>query len=78
LKTWNITCESFKIGLTTAYKWIHRWNEGGIESLQDRAISGRPAKLNEDQIDQLKEDLKGKNQNFLPEANKKNILINTN
>jgi transposase len=54
-------CESFKIGLTTAYEWIHRWNEGGIESLQDRAIPGRPAKLSEDQIDQLKEDLKGKN-----------------
>jgi transposase len=54
-------CESFKIGLTTAYEWIHRWNEGGVKSLQDRSIPGRPPKLKEEEVERLKEDLKGKN-----------------
>ncbi len=50
-------CEAFKIGQTTAYEWIHRWNEGGLKSLQDQPISGRPPKLKEEEINQLKEDL---------------------
>lgn len=54
-------CEAFKIGLTTAYEWIHRWNEGGVKALEDQPISGRPTKLKEEEVEQLKEDLKGKN-----------------
>lgn len=54
-------CEAFKVGQTTAYEWIHRWNEGGVKSLKDQPISGRPPKLKKEEIDQLKEDLKGKN-----------------
>lgn len=54
-------CEAFKIGLTTAYEWIHRWNKGGVEALKNHPIPGRPPKLKEEEIQQLKEDLKGKN-----------------
>jgi transposase len=54
-------CESFQIGLTTAYGWIHKWNEGGIELLKSHPITGRPPKLNENQLEQLKEHLKGRN-----------------
>ncbi|HEV8051812.1 MAG TPA: IS630 family transposase [Parachlamydiaceae bacterium] len=54
-------CEAFKVGQTTAYEWIHRWNEGGVRSLHDQPISGRPSKLKEEEVNQLKEYLKGKN-----------------
>ncbi len=32
-------CESFKIGLTTAYEWIHRWNEGGRTRIIARSLN---------------------------------------
>lgn len=54
-------CKSFKIGLATAYEWIHKWNQGGIKSLEDHKISGRPPKLKKEEIELLKIDLKGKN-----------------
>ncbi len=54
-------CETFKIGLTRGYGWLHKWNEGGVELLKNHPITGRPSKLNDIQVQQLKEHLKGKN-----------------
>jgi transposase len=34
--------------------WVHRFNEGGIDALKDLPHSGRPPRLNDGQIDQLK------------------------
>ncbi|MGE5350873.1 MAG: helix-turn-helix domain-containing protein [Acidobacteriota bacterium] len=38
-------CDSFKIALTTAYGWIHKWNEGGIDLLKSHPITGRHTKI---------------------------------
>src|ERR1700692_4159075 len=54
-------CESFKIGLATAYEWVHKWNQGGIKLLEDHKNSGRPPKLKKEEVEQLKTDLDGKN-----------------
>lgn len=46
---------------TTISRWIERFNEEGVKGLEDKPRSGRPRKLNEEQIGELKRDLK-KNQ----------------
>ena len=38
-----------KISISTAYDWLNRWNENGIEGLKTKPRSGRPGSLsNED------------------------------
>lgn len=39
----------------SAYIWAYRWNEWGVDGLLDRAKSGRPSRLTEEQKNELKE-----------------------
>ena len=33
------------ISISTAYQWLNRWNENGIEGLKSKPRSGRPGSL---------------------------------
>jgi transposase len=49
------------LSLSTGYVWIRKWNSGGYEALIDKEIrTGRPPRLNEDNMIKLKEILKSK------------------
>ena len=37
-----------EISISTAYEWVNRWNEGGIEGLKTKPRSGRPGSLSEE------------------------------
>jgi transposase len=50
----------FGIGIATGYKWIRRWNSEGKEGLRRRKIPGRPPKLSEKELKELKRILKAK------------------
>jgi transposase len=40
---------------STGNRWLHRWNEGGLGQLTPNFGGGRPAKLDEDQQQELLE-----------------------
>ena len=50
----------FGICIATGYKWIRRWNPEGVEGLARRKIPGRPPKLPEEELEELKRILKAK------------------
>ena len=50
----------FGIGIATGYKWIRRWNSEGVEELRRKKILGRPPKLPEKELEDLKRILKAK------------------
>lgn len=50
----------FGIGIATGYKWIRRWNCEGVEGLARKKIPGRPPKLDEEELAELKRMLKAK------------------
>lgn len=54
------TCELFHISTTTGYDWINKWNKYGINGLKDKPITGRKARLTEDNIKHLKIELEKK------------------
>ena len=37
-----------EISISTAYDWLNRWNENGIEGLKTKPRSGRPGSLSEE------------------------------
>lgn len=44
------------LSISTGYVWIRKWNAGGYESLKDQETrTGRPPRLNEDNLNKLKE-----------------------
>lgn len=48
--------------LSTGYVWIRKWNAGGYEALKDKETrTGRPPRLNKDDMMKLKEILIGRN-----------------
>ena len=50
------------LSLSTGYVWIRKWNAGGYEALKDKETrTGRPPRLNKDDIIKLKEILVGRN-----------------
>lgn len=50
------------LSLSTGYVWIRKWNTGGYETLKDKETrTGRPPRLNEDNMMKLKEILRGRN-----------------
>jgi transposase len=50
------------LSLSTGYVWIRKWNAGGYEALKDKeARTGRPPRLNKDDMMKLKEILIGRN-----------------
>ena len=54
-------CSMCGIAISTGYLWIRNWNEEGYEGIKDKPNSGgRPPKLNEDDLEQLKAELKKK------------------
>lgn len=50
----------FGIAIPTAYKWIRRWNNEGVEGLRKKKIPGRPPKLPPEELEDLKRVLKAK------------------
>jgi len=49
------------LSLSTGYVWIRKWNEGGYEALKDKETrTGRPPRLNEDNMNKLKDILRGR------------------
>ena len=48
------------ICIATGYKWIRRWNSEGVEGLRRKKIPGRPPKLSEKELEDLKRILKAK------------------
>ncbi|WP_350338635.1 helix-turn-helix domain-containing protein [Halobacterium salinarum] len=36
---------------STGYRWVHRWNDGGLDALLPSYGGGRPAKLSESEVD---------------------------
>jgi transposase len=49
------------LSISTGYVWIRKWNAGGYEGLKDKDTrTGRPPKLNEDDMTKLKDILKSK------------------
>ena len=42
-----------EISISTAYEWVNRWNEGGIEGLKTKPRSGRPGSLSEEDKEKL-------------------------
>jgi transposase len=48
------------LSTSTGYVWIRKWNADGYEGLRDKETrTGRPPKLNSDNLERLKEILKG-------------------
>ncbi|KXA99384.1 hypothetical protein AKJ41_05530 [candidate division MSBL1 archaeon SCGC-AAA259O05] len=43
------------VSLTSGYRWLHRWNEGGLERLKPDFGGGRPPKLSDEEREELKE-----------------------
>ncbi len=50
-----VAASKVKMARHSAYVWAYRWNEWGVEGLLDKARSGRPSKLSEEQKKELKE-----------------------
>ena len=42
-----------EIAISTAYIWLNRWNENGIEGLKNKWGSGRPGSLSEEDKEKL-------------------------
>ena len=54
-------CSICGIATSTGYLWIRNWNEEGYEGIKNKPNpGGRPPKLNEDDLEKLKEELKKK------------------
>lgn len=70
-------CEIFRVAIPTGYAWVRKWNEAGFQGIchpfheSDRPV-GRPAKLSENDLNELKTMLLKKN-NWL--ANEIQTLI---
>ena len=48
------------LSLSTGYVWIRKWNAGRYEALKDQETkTGRPPRLNKDNMNKLKEFLRG-------------------
>ncbi|MFB6284061.1 MAG: IS630 family transposase [Halobacteria archaeon] len=47
-----------EVSKNTGYNWLERWNEGGFEGLTPDYGGGRPTKLSDQEIDDLKEAVK--------------------
>ena len=41
------------ISISTAYEWLNRWNENGIDGLRTKSRSGRPGSLSEEDKEKL-------------------------
>ena len=50
----------FGIGIATGHNWIRCWNSEGVEGLVRKKIPGRPPKLDEEELGELKRVLKAK------------------
>jgi transposase len=49
------------LSLSTGYVWIRKWNKGGYEALKDKETrTGRPPRLNEENMNKLKDILRGR------------------
>jgi putative transposase len=44
----------FGISVATGYNWVRRWNSEGIEGLRAKKIPGRPPRLDEEMLEELK------------------------
>lgn len=54
-------CSICGIATSTGYLWIRNWNEEGYEGIKNKPNpGGRPPKLNEEDLEKLKEELKKK------------------
>jgi transposase len=54
-------CSMCQIAVSTGYLWIRKWNEEGYEGLRDKPNpGGRPPKLNEEDLEELRAELKKK------------------
>jgi transposase len=54
-------CSICGIATSTGYLWVRNWNEDGYEGIKNRPNpGGRPPKLNEEDLEKLKEELKKK------------------
>jgi transposase len=53
----DFSCSSFHISTTTGYEWIDKWNKYGINGLNNKAITGRHARLTNENIESLKIEL---------------------
>ena len=47
-KTIKEAAELEDISISTAYQWLNRWNENGIEGLKSKPRSGRPGSLSDE------------------------------
>lgn len=57
----EMACSMCGIAVSTGYLWIRIWNEKGYEGIKDKPNSGgRPPKLNEEDIEELRTELKKK------------------
>lgn len=54
-------CERMCISNKTGYEWLEAWNKNGYEGLKPDFGGGRPPRLTEEEKEQLKGKLKGKN-----------------
>lgn len=54
-------CSMCGIAVSTGYLWIRNWNEEGYDGLKDKSNSGgRPPKLDGENLEKLKSELKQK------------------
>ena len=64
----GMTCEAvarlYKRPLRTVQRWVKELNDSGLDALRDESRSGRPTRLNANQIAELKDDLAGSPQRF--------------
>ncbi len=42
-----------EISISTAYSWLNRWNENGVDGLKTKHRSGRPGSLSEEDKEEL-------------------------
>lgn len=65
-------CSMCGIAISTGYLWIRNWNEEGYDGLKDKPNSGgRPPKLDEENLERLKSELKEKSYWTTQEVRKK-------
>lgn len=48
-------CDRLEIVKATGYDWLERWNADGIDGLRPAFGGGRPSKLTDNELDELKE-----------------------
>lgn len=72
----DLIAECYDVNIKTLKKWINNFETYGIEELNDKNKSGRPSKLSEEELEELKEIIETQNQRIWVARHVYSVLIN--